>query len=93
MSFAIALSDEQWELVEPFLPDAKTGGRPRKTDLREVLNALFYLVRSGCQWRMLPHDLPPWRIVYYYYARWREAGLWQRLRRQGQFRRLRPNQQ
>jgi len=66
------LTEEQWKLVEPFLPDAKAGGRPRKTDLREVLNALFYLVRSGCQWRMLPHELPPWRTCYNYYRAWNE---------------------
>jgi putative transposase len=70
------LTDEQWKLVEPFLPDAKPGGRPRKTDLREVLNALFYQVRSGCQWRMLPHEFPPWRTCYNYYRAWIDSGTW-----------------
>ena len=70
------LTDEQWKLVEPLLPFAKPGGRPRKTDLREVLNALFYLVRSGCQWRMLPHEFPPWKTCYNYYRAWIDGGIW-----------------
>ncbi len=70
------VTDEQWKLVEPFLPQAKAGGRPRKTDLREVLNALFYLVRTGCQWRMLPHEFPPWRTCYNYYRAWIDSGTW-----------------
>jgi putative transposase len=70
------LTDEQWKLVEPFLPDAKPGGRPRKADLREVLNALFYLVRSGCQWRMIPHEFPPWKTCYNYYRAWIDSGTW-----------------
>lgn len=70
------LTDEQWKLVEPLLPLAKPGGRPRKTDLREVLNALFYLVRSGCQWRMLPHEFPPWKTCYNYYRAWIDGGIW-----------------
>jgi putative transposase len=70
------LTDEQWKLVEPYLPDAKPGGRPRKTDLREVLNALLYLVRSGCQWRMIPHEFPPWRTCYNYYRAWIDSGTW-----------------
>ena len=70
------VTDEQWKLVEPLLPHAKPGGRPRKTDLREILNALFYLVRSGCQWRMLPHEFPPWRTCYNYYRAWIDDGIW-----------------
>jgi len=70
------LTDEQWQIVAPLLPDAKAGGRPRKTDLREVLNALFYLVRSGCQWRMLPQEFPPWRTCYNYYRAWIDSGTW-----------------
>jgi putative transposase len=68
------LTDEQWKLVQPFLPDAKPGGRPRKTDLREVLNAVLYLVRSGCQWRMIPHEFPPWRTCYNYFRAWTADG-------------------
>ena len=70
------LTDEQWKLIESFLPDAKPGGRPRKTDLREVVNALLYLVRSGCQWRMIPHDFPPWKTCYNYYRAWIANGTW-----------------
>src|SRR5262249_5333506 len=70
------LTDEQWKLIEPLLPPAKPGGRPRSTDLREVLNALFYLVRSGCQWRMLPHEFPPWKTCYNYYRAWIDDGVW-----------------
>jgi putative transposase len=70
------LTDEQWQLVEPLLPNAKPGGRPRKTDLREVLNALLYLVRSGCQWRLLPHEFPPWRTCYNYFRAWIDSGTW-----------------
>ncbi len=55
------LTDDQWQLVQPFLAAAKPGGRPRKTDIREVVNAIFYLNREGCTWRALPHDFPPWQ--------------------------------
>src|SRR6202521_1607877 len=68
------LTDEQWKLVHPYLAAAKPGGRPRSTNLREVLNALFYLVRSGCQWRMIPHEFPPWRTCYNYYRAWIRDG-------------------
>jgi putative transposase len=70
------LTEEQWLLVEPFLPDAKPGGRPRKANLREVLNALLYLVRAGCQWRMIPHEFPPWKTCYNYFRVWIEDGTW-----------------
>ena len=70
------LTDEQWKLIEPYLPDPKPGGRPRKTNLREVVNALLYLNRSGCQWRMIPHEFPPWKTVYNYYRDWIDIGVW-----------------
>jgi putative transposase len=70
------LNDEEWNLIETLLPDPKPGGRPRKTDLREVLNALFYLVRSGCQWRLIPHEFPPWKTCYNYYRAWIRDGTW-----------------
>jgi putative transposase len=73
------LTDEQWILLEPMIPAAQPGGRLRKADLREVLNALLYLNRSGCPWDMLPHDLPPKSTVYEYFARWRDDGTWQQL--------------
>lgn len=71
------LTDEQWEYMQIVLPDAKPGGRPRATDLREVVNALLYLNRAGCQWDMLPHDFPPKSTVYDYFAAWRDDGTWQ----------------
>ena len=76
------LTDEQWAIVEPMIPPAKQnaqGGRPRKVDLREVLNTLFYLNRSGCQWDMLPHDLLPKSTVYDSCAQWRDDGTWTKM--------------
>jgi len=71
------LTDEQFDLIQPLLPDAKLGGRPRSTDLREVLNTLLYLNRTGCQYDMLPHDLLPKSTVYECFAEWRDTGVWQ----------------
>lgn len=73
------LTDAQWARIAPLLPPALPGGRPRSVDLREVLNAILYLTRSGCSWRLLPHDLPPWGTVHYYYRRWRLDGTWQQI--------------
>jgi len=70
------LTDAQWAIIEPLIPSSAVG-RPRTNDLREVLNAIFYLNRSGCQWDMLPHDLPPKSTVYGYFAQWRDDGTWQ----------------
>jgi putative transposase len=72
------LTDEQFALVEPFLPKPKRTGRP-PANLREVLDAILYLVRSGCQWRLLPHDFPPWSTVHTWYRRWRLDGTWERI--------------
>ena len=68
------LSDEQWAIIEPLIPPAKPGGRPRGVDLRQVLNSILYLNRTGCQWEMLPHDLLPKSTVYEYFAQWRDDG-------------------
>jgi putative transposase len=73
------LTDEQWALLEPLLPPAKPGGRPRSADLREVVNGILYLLRTGCPWRALPHDLPPWGTVWAYFRRWRDDGTLDRL--------------
>jgi putative transposase len=64
-------------LIQHLVPEAKPGGRPEEYPKREILNGIFYLLRSGCSWRMLPHDLPPWRTVYYYFWQWRKDGTWQ----------------
>lgn len=73
------LTDEQWKLVEPMIPPAELGGRPREVDLREVINGILYLNRTGCSWRLLPHEFPPWGTVHYYYRRFRLDGTWQKI--------------
>ena len=75
------LSDREWSLIAPHLPAAKAGGRPRTTDLRQVVDAIFYLLRTGCQWRLLPNDFPPWGTVWWYFRRWRFDGVWTRVHR------------
>ncbi len=70
------LSDQEWAILEPLIPPAKPGGKPRTTDRREVLNAIFYVNKGGIPWRMLPHEFPKWPTVYDYYNTWRQAGLW-----------------
>jgi transposase len=74
------LSDEEWEILKPYLPVPRASGRPRLHPLREILDAVFfYVVRGGCAWRLLPHDFPPWRTVYHYFRAWRIDGTWERL--------------
>lgn len=72
------VTDQQWDIIQPLIPINRLG-RPREVDLREVVNTIFYLNRSGCQWDMLPHDLLPKSTVYDYFAQWREDGTWQRI--------------
>lgn len=72
------LTDAQWEILEPLIPPAKHGGRPRQVDMREVLNTLFYQARTGCQWDYLPHDLLPKSTVRDYFTTWQADGTWQR---------------
>ena len=76
MPYPSCMTDAQWQLIAPLLPADKPGGRPRKTDLRAVVDAIFYLNREGCTWRALPHDFPPWRTVYEYFAAWKANGAW-----------------
>ena len=73
------LTDEQWAVVEHLIHPAWPGGRPRKADMREVLNALFYRTREGCTWRALPHDFPPWKTVYNYFQWFTWADVWQQI--------------
>ena len=73
------LTDAEWQRIEPYVPKPKPRGRPRKHPIREILNAIFYILRSGCAWRMLPHDLPPWKTVYHYSRLWRSDGTWERI--------------
>ena len=67
------LSEAEWNHIEPHMPAPKGFGRPRTHDLREILNAVFYLLKSGCQWRLLPHDFPRWPTVYWYFREWRRS--------------------
>ena len=71
------LTDTEWEILEALIPHAKPGGRPRSVDMREVLNAIFYVLRGGIPWRMLPHDFPAWKTVYHYFREWRMGGVWE----------------
>lgn len=78
-AYSTDLTDEQWAILEPLIPPAKHGGRRREVDMREVLNTILYLNRTGCQWDMLPHDLLRKSTVYDYFAAWRDDGTWQRM--------------
>jgi transposase len=78
-SYQTDLTDDQWDILQPLLPLATPGGRPRAVDMREVINTLLYLNRTGCQWDMLPHDLLPKSTVYEYFSQWRRDGTWQQI--------------
>jgi putative transposase len=78
-AYATDLTDQQWAILEPLIPPSKHGGRPREVNLREVINTILYLNRTGCQWDMLPHDLLAKSTVYDYFARWRDDGTWQHI--------------
>jgi putative transposase len=74
------LNDNQWVLIAPLLPQRKTRrGRPRTWTYRDILEAILYIVRGGCGWRLMPHDFPPWQTVYGYYWQWRNNGLWEKI--------------
>lgn len=71
------LTDAQWAIAESLIPPAEAGGRHRSVNMREVVNGIMYLLRTGCSWRQLPHDFPPWGTVHYYYRRFRLDGTWE----------------
>jgi putative transposase len=73
------LTDAQWSMIEPLIPPAEPGGRSREVNIREVINGVLYLNRSGNSWRMLPHEFPPWGTVHYYYRRFRLDGTWSKI--------------
>lgn len=73
------LSDLEWEALAPLVPPPQPGGRPVVHERREIVNALAYWLRAGCAWRLLPHELPPWRTVYHYWRRWRIEGRWEQI--------------
>jgi putative transposase len=75
------LSNAEWSLLKPHLPIPKRRGRPRVHSPREILNALFYVLKSGCQWRMLPREFPPWKPGFHYFRMWRIDGTWERMNR------------
>ena len=77
MAYNTDLTDEQWSIINPLLLTNSGRGRPTELDLRLVLNAIFYLVRTGCQWRNLPNDFPKWQSVYYYFRKWSKSSIWQ----------------
>jgi putative transposase len=70
------LTDKQWELLDPLIPQPSLEGRPPIYERREIVNAILYVLRSGCPWRLLPHDLPTWGTAYWYFRRWRDGGVW-----------------
>jgi len=71
------LSDAEWAILRPLLTPARQAGRPQRLDLRRIVEAVFYLLRTGCQWRAIPHEFPPWPAVYWHYAKWRRTGTWE----------------
>lgn len=73
------LSDKEWKLLAPLFPKKKDFGRPREHSYRSILNAIFYISKSGCAWRMMPNDMPAWQTVYHYFRRWRLSALWEQV--------------
>lgn len=82
-SYPTDLTDKQWELISYLIPspknNTKKGGRPRTVEDREIVNAIFYIVKTGCQWRMLPNDFPPRSTVYEYFSTWKKDGTWKKI--------------
>lgn len=74
--YSTDISDPQWAILKSLIPAPKTGGRPRSVNMREIINAIFYILAAGCAWRLMPHDLPPWSTVYHYFRAWRIEGTW-----------------
>jgi transposase len=73
------LTDEEWRVIGPYLPAAKSTGRPRVWPMREIINGIFYVMRSGCPWRLLPSDLPPWNTIYRWFATFRNEGRFEKI--------------
>jgi putative transposase len=79
LPYTTDLTDEEWQILKPLLPPEKSGGRPRKYAMREVLNGIQYILRGGCAWRLMPHDLPHWQTAYQTFRAWRQDNTWVRL--------------
>lgn len=78
-TYASDLSDARFAILERLIPAPKPGGRPATYNRRGIVNGILYILRSGCAWRMMPHDLPPWRITYHYFREWKNDGTWGRI--------------
>jgi len=78
MSYPSNTTNKEWEIIEPFVKQGKMG-RPRDLDIRDVVDGIFYIIRGGCQWRMLPKDFPKWKTVHDYFLRWRDNGTWDKI--------------
>jgi putative transposase len=79
LTYTTDLTDEEWQILAPLLPPEKSGGRPRKYPIREVINGIQYILRGGCAWRLMPHDLPQWQTAYQTWRAWRQDGTWLRI--------------
>lgn len=79
LAYSSDLTDAEWQILAPLLPPEKPGGRHRKYAMREIINAIQYILRGGCAWRLMPHDLPHWRAAYEYFRQWRNDGTWLRI--------------
>ena len=79
ITLELMMSDSEWKILKPLLPRPKGFGHPVQVDFREILNGIFYVQRTGCQWEMMPHDLPPYTTVYRYFKKWQHRGFWQLL--------------
>jgi putative transposase len=79
LAYTTDLTDEEWQILAPLLPPEKAGGRPRTYPIREVINGIQYILRGGCAWRLMPHDLPHWQTAYQTWRAWRQDGTWLRI--------------
>jgi len=77
--YASDVTDEEWVILEPLIPAAKPRGRSEEIERREIVNGMLYVLRSGCPWRLLPHDLPNWSTVYLYFRQWKRADMWEQV--------------
>ena len=78
-AYSSDLTDQQWDLLGPLIPRPSLEGRPATVERREIVNAILYVLRSGCPWRLLPHEFPAWGTVYYYFRRWQREGVWEQI--------------
>lgn len=79
MPYPSDVTDEEWIRLEPLIPATKPGGRPQEIERREIVNAILYVLRSGCPWRLLPHDLPRWFTASWYFRQWKRQGIWEQV--------------